>query len=285
MTGKHLEGQTDYELVLNWKGEEMELADIKWSGNRYAKRPPAVLFGTDDRIYYSDYVKDVLTIKSITLDGLDEKELYKFSNATRAVISPDMKWIAFREYHRSFVTPFEYAGNTLTVSASDKKGFTQRVDQKNDGDFMSWSNDGKTLSWTRGRHHYEKSLFDILNGNKKLSKTDLAFTYKIAKPKSDIALTNVRVLTMNKNRVVLDNATILIRADEIVDVGRDVNIPRGTKVFDLEGRTVMLGMFDAHGHYGSPISPLNVIEQNLYCLLYTSPSPRDGLLCRMPSSA
>ena len=24
---------------------------------------------------------------------------------------------------------------------------------------------------------------------------------------------------------------------------------------------------------------------NLYCLLYTSPSPRDGLLSRMPSSA
>ena len=25
--------------------------------------------------------------------------------------------------------------------------------------------------------------------------------------------------------------------------------------------------------------------KNLYCLLYTSPSPRDGLLSRMPSSA
>ena len=27
------------------------------------------------------------------------------------------------------------------------------------------------------------------------------------------------------------------------------------------------------------------IEQRLACLLYTSPSPRDGLLSRMPSSA
>ena len=27
------------------------------------------------------------------------------------------------------------------------------------------------------------------------------------------------------------------------------------------------------------------LEQSLYCLLYTSPSPRDGLLSRMPSSA
>src|SRR5665647_1827241 len=30
---------------------------------------------------------------------------------------------------------------------------------------------------------------------------------------------------------------------------------------------------------------IDPIEQNYYCLLYTSPSPRDGLLSRMPSSA
>ena len=30
---------------------------------------------------------------------------------------------------------------------------------------------------------------------------------------------------------------------------------------------------------------LNILETNAFCLLYTSPSPRDGLLSRMPSSA
>ena len=29
----------------------------------------------------------------------------------------------------------------------------------------------------------------------------------------------------------------------------------------------------------------NLVHQYSYCLLYTSPSPRDGLLSRMPSSA
>ena len=33
------------------------------------------------------------------------------------------------------------------------------------------------------------------------------------------------------------------------------------------------------------ISILQLAEQYLNCLLYTSPSPRDGLLSRMPSSA
>ena len=79
-------------------------------GNRYAKRPPTIYFGGDSKIYFSDYVGDVLTLKSIARSGLDEKEIYKFPHATRAIISPNMDWVAFREYHRSFITPFEYIG-------------------------------------------------------------------------------------------------------------------------------------------------------------------------------
>ena len=41
------------------------------------------------------------------------------------------------------------------------------------------------------------------------------------------------------------------------------------------------------GKYG-PVHPIRGMEQPYHyrnCLLYTSPSPRDGLLSRMPSSA
>ena len=83
---------------------------------------------------------------------------------------------------------------------------------------MSWSKGGKTLSWTRGKYHYEKTLDDILKENKKVSKTDLAFTYNISKPETVIALTGVRVMTMNKNKLILDDATILIKSDELLRV-------------------------------------------------------------------
>src|SRR5665647_420814 len=38
-------------------------------------------------------------------------------------------------------------------------------------------------------------------------------------------------------------------------------------------------------HQEMNLMPDLTIAQNIYCLLYTSPSPRDGLLPRMPSSA
>ena len=62
-------------------------------------------------------------------------------------------------------------------------------------------------------------------------------------------------------------------------------------VFDGTGKMVAQA---AHipVHLGSmPLSVLAAIEQtkiepgDMICLLYTSPSPRDGLLSRMPSSA
>ena len=38
-------------------------------------------------------------------------------------------------------------------------------------------------------------------------------------------------------------------------------------------------------HLNNNNIPHIIFEKNRFCLLYTSPSPRDGLLSRMPSSA
>ncbi|MCB0279486.1 MAG: amidohydrolase family protein, partial [Calditrichaeota bacterium] len=268
MEGTKLEDQTDFELVaLGPDKKARKLADIDWSGNRYAKRPPTTIFSPDGKyVYYSDYVDDELTIKRVNLDGLDNQTLMTFSEATRAIISPDFNWIAFREFHRTFVTPWEFVGKHVIISAADHQGYTVRVDQANDGDFTEWSSDSKGLVWTRGHYFYEKSLADILVASDKLKKTDLAIEYDIAIPNSTIALKNVRVITMNAKKEVLEDMTVLIEQNKITKIGKNVLIPDKAKVYDLAGRTIMPGMFDAHGHYGSEISALNVFEQNLFGL-------------------
>ena len=60
------------------------------------------------------------------------------------------------------------------------------------------------------------------------------------------------------------------------------------------GKTTMSDSLLAHSGIISPSSAGNALamdsmkaeqERGITCLLYTSPSPRDGLLSRMPSSA
>ena len=51
----------------------------------------------------------------------------------------------------------------------------------------------------------------------------------------------------------------------------------------------LLREIDVHLHDGldvvSACREAGISDKSYYCLLYTSPSPRDGLLSRMPSSA
>ena len=266
INGTKLENQTRFELVTFREGREQKVTDIDWTRNRYGKRPPTILFSPNDElIYFTEYVEDALTLKTIHPNGLGEKSLYIFSNATRAIVSPDVEWIAYREYHRTYVTPFEYAGQPITISAADDEGFSKRVDLE-DGDFTEWTPESDALYWTRGRYLYEKSLEDVLAGKETAQKSDLSMELEVAAPESVIAVKGVRVLTMNSDRDVIEDATILIRRNRIEAVGADIEIPSDAKVYDLAGDTVMPGIFDAHGHYGSTISALNVIEQRLYGL-------------------
>ena len=46
-----------------------------------------------------------------------------------------------------------------------------------------------------------------------------------------------------------------------------------------------LSLISKNIHLYSEMIVANAIIRGDSCLLYTSPSPRDGLLCRMPSSA
>lgn len=267
VNGGKLESQTEFDLVrIDASGAEHHVTGIHWIGNRYAKRPPSIRFSEDGtRLYFTEYVDDTLSLKRVRTDGVDEETLYRFLHATRAVVSPDFQWIAFREYHRSFVTPFEYLGQVRDISAADGKGFNQRVDG-DDGDFMEWSADGSELYWTRGTRFVTKSLADILSESTDSTSIDLTLEYEVSKPSSLVALTGARVLTMNDGLEVLEEANVIVRDDRIESVGADVAVPEGAKVYDLSGRTIMPGIFDAHGHYGSPISTLNVIEQRLYGL-------------------
>ena len=73
-----------------------------------------------------------------------------------------------------------------------------------------------------------------------------------------------------------------------------INI-KGPELKELKPRILVLGVGGAGGNAingmidsgmeGVEFVAVNTDAQDLICLLYTSPSPRDGLLSRMPSSA
>ena len=68
--------------------------------------------------------------------------------------------------------------------------------------------------------------------------------------------------------------------------GKDLNLADCLYIPQFDRNIISLGRFASKGHrIEMTESWIKVWSLNENCLLYTSPSPRDGLLSRMPSSA
>ncbi|NNF26495.1 MAG: amidohydrolase family protein, partial [Gemmatimonadetes bacterium] len=266
--GGRLETEEEFELVtLGQDGTEEVVTDVTMTPNTQGRHPVDVRFGPEGRVYYTEFVADTLVLRRVESDGAHKTTLYRFPHGEQATLSPDLKWIAFREYHRSYITPFEWIGNPVVVSGLDGVGFAERVDRM-DGSFLAWS-DETTLSWPRGGMLYEKTVENMLADDNLTDQgpqpvaTDIGITFPVATATTTLAFTNARVITMDPDRGVLEGATVIVEGNRISGVGADLDVPEGAQVFDATGHTIMPGMVDAHAHPDAAASPTLVVEQRL----------------------
>ena len=98
---------------------------------------------------------------------------------------------------------------------------------------------------------------------------------------------------------------VRISADKITEITQfsaSFEAKKSEEVFEADGALLTSALAEPHAHLdkaflserianptGDLMGAINAMEANRHlitvCLLYTSPSPRDGLLSRMPSSA
>ena len=110
---------------------------------------------------------------------------------------------------------------------------------------------------------------------------------------------NAQILTMDGQ--LPEATTMVVENGMVVAVGED-DLMTDSRYADfikkdVGGKTIMPGFIDPHTHMALTISLENMIDLsgfthntneevwNHFCLLYTSPSPRDQRGSRMPSSA
>ena len=197
-------------------------------------------------------------LKSVDLNGKDERSHFSSKLANRLVPSKDNKWIAFIHLHKLFVAPFILNGSEINVD-QNTKSFNVESLSKNAGINLHWANSNK-IFWTLGDAYFSKSIID--NTTDPFAKTNLAADDSAGikinlKSKSDIpegliAFKNARIITMNGNEIIEDG-TIIINRNKIEKIGKTsaINIPSDAKVYDMNGKTIMPGMVDVHAHVGA----------------------------------
>ncbi len=227
------------------------------------------LFNSDDtRIYYQTggYYFGSLDkgFHSVDLTGTDKKQHFSSKYSNKFVPSPDGRYIAFNELHKVYIARFPRTGQIIDLSANTKSIPVVEV-ASDAGINLHWSSDSKQLHWTLGADYHTIALedsFDYLNKSKDAGEADkevVSQKIKIKtlvdsdKPKGVIAYTNSRILTMDKDSTVIENGTVILEGNQIIDLGKndEISIPQNAKIYDLEGKTIMPGLVDVHAHQGT----------------------------------
>lgn len=202
----------------------------------------------------------VKSLKSIDLNGNDERTHFNSKYANRMVPSPDNKWIVFTNLHKAYVAPFVSTGKPVDLDAKTKTFPVTQI-AKDAGMNLHWSNNSKNIHWTLGEEYFTNevaSRFTFLENSPdsigEITETGLkiGLEAKTDVPSGSIAFTNARILTMDGDRV-LENGTILIKENKILAIGtaQEVQVPNHAKVYDMTGKTIMPGIVDVHAHVGA----------------------------------
>ena len=95
---------------------------------------------------------------SVDLNGKDRRVHAKSHYATRMELSPDGRWLAFRENYHVYVTPLPPAGQVEL--SLEMKSLPMRRATDSGGDFPSWV-DADTLTWTVGPTLYQADMPEL----------------------------------------------------------------------------------------------------------------------------
>lgn len=203
--------------------------------------------------------KKAVVLRSISIDGSDAKD-HAFAETADTgdfTISPDFSWMAFKHKNQLYLAPFD-AGRA--PAAVDAGGTVKARKLTKAGGFeLSWAPDSSRLYWMLGRDIYVAD--PQASGLVPSPHRAITLTAKPDVPAGTIAFTNARIIPMTDQQVI-ERGTVVVEANRIKAIGPSdsVSVPRGAKVYDLDGKTLMPGFFDAHGHidccYGTGVLPI-----------------------------
>lgn len=219
-----------------------------------------------DRILFQGFDGGA-ALQSVALDGSDVVTHLRGGQVQDWSVSPDGRWVAFVQGWRTHLARFPQAGRAVTLDAGARGYPVARVSAES-GAYLHWS-DAETLHWTMGSEYFTRSVAEsfafVEGGGETASEpevegVDLGFSVPADAPAGVVAFVGGRVITASDDPTahgarngVIERGTVVVEGNRIVAVGDvdAVSVPAGAHVVDVEGKTLMPGIIDAHAHIGS----------------------------------
>ena len=247
-------------------------------GNEARRQLVRPSFGPEGRVFWIDEKAGAggrgggTALMSSKMDGSDKQEDLSFPSADEIVPSPTGEYVAFQEGDNVYVAPMAWGGLGGETQRVEKRRGQFPVTQltRDGGLFPRWRN-ATTLEYGSGErffvHHMENGRTDTVKLAVSVPRGSVAA--------GSIALTNARILTMNK-RQVIEKGTVVVKDGRITCVGT-CSTAGIAKVVNANGKTIMPGLVDMHSHHYREwrgMRPRHDFEQAIY-LAYGVTTGRD----------
>ena len=232
-------------------------------------------FGPEGRIYLQERNESaegrgsstaITQLVSVDRAGQDKRTVAEAEFASEMRLSPDGNYVAFINQFQLHVAARSQFGAGIDLDAA-KPAFAVRRASKVGATYIAWSPDSESISWSVGAEFKTANINTLMNGDYATPATGNNLSMQVAHaiPNTAVALTNARVITMNDERAVIENATVLIKGNRIESIARGTAVPEDYTEIDLAGKTIMPGIIDAHAH--GPYAGDDIIPQQNWNLL------------------
>lgn len=275
----------DERIYLNARGT---LISIKWDGTdqkSHAKINGITTYGSIPQHKGKPAVDACIIPESL---GDDEaRENNPPSPASEIWLSPKGEKAIAKVNNNIYSVTIPSTGKMISISVADASSaeFPSTKLTEIGGEFPVWSSDGNKIHYSLGAAHFvydlnkAEALEDSLKMAKKMAdlkaltdtakkavtdtakkamakKEDVKYTpeetwvkvyYKKDIPQSVILLRGARIITMKGNEVFI-KGDVLVVNNRIKSVAKSIAAPKGAKVIDVSGKTIVPGFVDVHSH-------------------------------------
>ena len=194
-----------------------------------------------DKLYFNSWQDGAMTLQQLDMITRQKIKVAHLKMGNELRISPDGKWIVFKQHHNVHLMRYAKTGKSLSVSKSDKAVPVVRL-SKDFGKDVHIA--GDKVYWTRGSELMERGKL-----SEETSAFSLGFSMPTAKRTGVSAIQGARIVTM-RNKEVIEKGTVVWKGDRIIAVGSDVKPPKNATIYNGEGLTIMPGLVDVHFHGG-----------------------------------
>jgi Tol biopolymer transport system component len=275
----------DERIYLNARGT---LISIKWDGTdqkSHAKINGITTYGSIPQHKGKPAVDACVIPESL---GDDEaRENNPPSPASEIWLSPKGEKAIAKVNNNIYTVTIPSTGKMISISVADASSaeFPSKKLTEIGGEFPVWSSDGNKIHYSLGAAHFiydlnkAEALEDSLKMAKKMAdlkaltdtakkavtdtakkamakKEDTKYIpeetwvkvyYKKDIPQSVILLKGARIITMKGNEVFA-KGDVLVVNNRIKTVAKSIAAPKGAKVIDVSGKTIVPGFIDVHSH-------------------------------------